>query len=107
MSVDGSVPRRGSKLARVMSFRSLAGAGSDQKPFGQGSPLSWSVGVAGVGRDGGRVSASFITSTLIHRKGRPVALFFILFFFSGRSGCARGSCLTYSGTRSALRSFMP
>lgn len=52
MSVDGSVPRRGSKLARVMSFRSLAGAGSDQKPFGQGSPFSWSVGVAGVGRDG-------------------------------------------------------
>lgn len=77
MSVDGSVPRRGSKLARVMSFRSLAGAGSDQKPFGQGSPLSWCVGVTGVGRELDRTSASFII----------VNCAFTLYFIGDRSEC--------------------
>lgn len=74
MSVDGSVLRRGSKLARVMSFRSLAGAGSDQKPFGRGSPLSWFVGVTGVGREGGGTSASFLV--VIRHKERSVAVLF-------------------------------
>lgn len=76
MSVDGSVPRRGSKLARVMSFRSLAGAGSDQKPFGQGSPLSWFVGVTGVGREGGRTAASLLV--VVRRRSVP-GLFYVVF----------------------------
>lgn len=78
MSVDGSVPRRGSKLARVMSFRSLAGAGSDQKPFGQGSPLSWFVGVTGVGREEGRTSASLIIIVIRPSSRKNSALTFHL-----------------------------